>query len=302
MDTLVNLKAFLSVARTGSFAAAARELNIAPSVVTKRISQIEWRLKTVLFERSTRRVSLTSTGLRYLPAVRQAVADMDGLFSDLTHASQALQGPIRIKVPSALAVKVVGPVLERFQQHYPLVSIELLALDRSVNPADEGFDMALTLMPDAFSGALEEPLCPMPRYVCASPVYLARKGSPTHPRELPQHDILNFLPTGTVWTFEGASGAIQVQLQPRLNTNEAQLLLSAALSGNGIALLSGYLATPALKCGELVSLLTEFPVPDLWLKALIPMNRIEVARVQVLLQWLKSELRAESEAGLGAQN
>ena len=144
MDTLVNLKAFLSVARTGRFAPAARELNIAPSVVTKRISQIEWRLKTVLFERSTRRVSLTSTGLRYLPAVRQAVADMDGLFSDLTHASQALQGPIRIKVPSALAVKVVGPVLERFQQHYPLVSIELLALDRSVNPADEGFDMAPT--------------------------------------------------------------------------------------------------------------------------------------------------------------
>ena len=80
MDTLVNLKAFLSVARTGSFAAAARELNIAPTVVTKRISQIEWRLKRVLFERSTRRVSLTSTGLRYLPAVRQAVADMDGLF------------------------------------------------------------------------------------------------------------------------------------------------------------------------------------------------------------------------------
>ena len=93
-----------------------------------------------------------------------------------------------------------------------------------------------------------------------------------------------------------------MQLQPRLNTNEAQLLVSAALAGNGIALLSGYLATPALKCGELVSLLTEFPVPDLWLKALIPMNRIEVARVQVLLQWLKSELRAESEAGLGAQN
>ena len=73
------------------------------------------------------------------------------------------------------------------------------------------------------------------------------------------------------------------------------------MAGNGIALLSGYLATPALKCDELVSLQTEFPVADLWLKAPIPMNRIEVARVQVLLQWLKSELRAESEAGLGAQ-
>ena len=301
MDTLVNLKAFLSVARTGSFAAAAREMKVAPSVITKRISQIEWRLKTVLFERSTRRVSLTATGLRYLPAVRQAVADMDGLFADLTEAGQVLQGPIRMKVPSALAVKLIGPVLERFQQHYPLVSIELVAMDRSVNPADEGFDMALTLMPDVFPGVLEEPLCPMPRYVCASPAYLARKGCPARPLELPQHDILNFLPTGTVWVFAGASGALHVQLQPRFNTNEAQLLLSAALAGNGIALLSEYLAMPALKSGELESLLTEFPVANLWLKALIPINRSEVARVQVLLQWLKSELKTEPVGDLDAR-
>lgn len=290
MDTLTNLKAFLSVARTGSFANAARELKVAPSVVTKRISQIEWRLKTPLFERSTRRVNLTPMGLRYLPAVQRAVADIDELFAELPATGGDLQGKLRIKAPGTLAVRLIGPLLEQFQQQYPLVSLELLTLDRSVNPVDEGFDIALTLMPDTYAGVIEEPLCPMPRTLCATPSYVSRKGQPRHPRELAQHDILNFLPTGTTWMFEGDAGEIQVRVQPRLNTNEGQLLLSGVLAGNGIAWLSAYLSAEHLQSGALMPLLPDFPIKQLWLKALVPENRIQVARVQALLQWLKAEL------------
>ncbi len=146
MDTLTNLKAFLAVARTGSFAAAARELKVAPSVVTKRISQIEWQLKTTLFERNTRKVSLTATGLRFLPAVQRSVSDVDELFAEMPSQGGELQGSIRIKSPGTLAVQLLGPMLEQFQKRYPLVNLELLTLDRSVNPVDEGFDIALTLM------------------------------------------------------------------------------------------------------------------------------------------------------------
>lgn len=288
MDTLTNLKAFLAVARTGSFAAAARELKVAPSVVTKRISQIEWQLKTPLFERNTRKVSLTATGLRYLPAVQRSVSDMDELFAEMPSQGGHLQGNIRIKSPGTLAVQLLGPMLERFQQRYPLVTLELLTLDRSVNPVDEGFDVALTLMPDTYAGVIEVPLIPMPRVLCASPSYLERKGAPEHPRELAQHDILNFLPTGTTWMFEGVAGEVQVRVQPRLNTNEGQLILSSALSGNGIARLSDYLCNQHLKSGALMPLLTDYPIKRLWFKALVPENRIQVARVQALLEWIKS--------------
>lgn len=297
MDTLTNLKAFLAVARTGSFAAAARELKVAPSVVTKRIGQIEWLLKTSLFERNTRKVSLTATGLRYLPAVQRSVSDMDELFAEIPSQGQALQGTIRIKSPGTLAVQLLGPILERFQQRYPLVNLELLTLDRSVNPVDEGFDVALTLMPDTYAGVIEVPLSPMPRVLCASPAYLERKGIPAHPRELVEHDILNFLPTGTIWIFEGAMGEVQVRLQPRFNTNEGQLILSGALVGNGIARLSDYLCQRHLESGALVPLLADYPIKQLWFKALVPENRIQVARVQALLGWVKSNV-AEPQQSL----
>jgi DNA-binding transcriptional LysR family regulator len=290
MDTLTNLKAFLSVARTGSFAAAARQLEVAPSVVTKRISQIEWRLKTPLFDRTTRRVSLTPMGQHYLPVVQRVVADTDGLFADINESAQSLQGHIRIKVPGSLAVMLLGPLLNRFQAQHPLIQLEVLALDRTVNPVDEGFDIAITLMPQTFGGVVEQPLCAMPRMVCAAPGYLARKGSPAHPRELGSHDILNFLPTGNTWKFSSASGAINVDLQPRFASNEAQLLLQAALAENGIAILSAYLARPAIESGHLVPLLEDYPMADGWVKALIPESRARVARVNALVQWLRVHL------------
>lgn len=290
MDTLTNLKAFLAVARTGSFAGAARDLRVAPSVVTKRISQIEWRLKTPLFERSTRRVSLTPLGLRYLPAVQRAVADMEELFAELPAAGGDLQGRLRIKAPGTLAAVLMGPLLAQFQTLYPLVSLELLTLDRPVNPVDEGFDMVLTMLPDTYAGVIDEPLCAMSRSICASPEYVHSRGLPQHPSDLLAHDVLNFLPTGSVWAFESNSGEIQVRVQPRLNTNEGRLLLAGALAGDGIARLGAYLCEEHLKSGALIPMLTGYTIKTLWLKALIPESRIQVARVQALVQFLKLSL------------
>lgn len=293
MDTLANLKTFLAVARTESFAAAARELQVAPSVVTKRISQLEWRLKASLFERTTRRVSVTPTGQSYLPAVQRVVADAEDLFAQPVSSRSALQGQMRIKSPSSIAVRLIGPILDRFQREYPLLHLEIMALDRPVNPAEEGFDIALTLMPDTYAGVIEEPLCPMGRDLCASPEYLKLHGEPAHPRDLKRHSILCFLPTGNTWLFDSPTGEIRVNVQPRLNTNEAQLLLSAALAGNGVALLSAYLSRESLQSGALVPVLQAYPIRGLWLKALVPDARANVPRVQALLQYLKIELAGE---------
>ncbi|MES2362001.1 MAG: LysR family transcriptional regulator [Pseudomonadota bacterium] len=290
MDTFANLKAFLAVSRTGSFAAAARELKVAPSVITKRISQIEWRLKSPLFERSTRRVSLTQTGQRYLPTVQRLMADMDDLFSEVQGSADTLQGSIRIKVPGTVAAVLLGPLLDGFAQAFPLIRLEVMALERAVNPMDEGFDVAFTLIPSTFGGVLDIPLCAMPRHLCASPAYLSLRGTPLHPAELADHETLNFLPSGNAWEFASSTGPARIDLQPRLNTNEARLLLSAALAGNGIAILGAYLAAPALQDGSLVRVLDDYPIADLWLRALVPESRVQVARVQALLDWMQSKL------------
>jgi len=290
MDIVENLRAYLAVARVGSFSAAARELDVAASVVTKRISQLEWRLKAPLFERTTRRVTLTTAGQQHLPAIQRLVSDLDGIFASVQQASPELQGCLRVKVPTSLAVVHLAEPFNRFLKRYPLISLELVALDRPVNPVDEGFDIALTLMPNTFGGVIEEPLCSIRRLLCAAPEYLRQKGTPRKPRDLARHDILNFVPTGNVLAFETATGDVSVSVYPRFSSNEAQLVAAAAVAGNGIAVLGDYLASPAVRAGTLVQVLADYPLPELWLKALIPESRAHTARLKALLETLRSEL------------
>lgn len=290
MDLIENLRTFLAVARTGSFAAAARELDVSASVVTKRISQLEWRLKTPVFERTTRRVSLTTAGQQHLPAIQRLVSDLDGILAGVQQAAPELQGRLRVKVPTSLAVMHLAGLFNAFLGRYPLVSLELVALDRPVNPVDEGFDIALTLMPDAFGGVIEEPLCPIRRLLCAAPAYLRAKGTPLEPRDLARHDVLNFVPTGNVLAFESTTGDVSVSVNPRFSSNEAQLVAAAAVAGHGIAVLGDYLALPAVRAGTLVQVLEDYPLPQLWLKALVPENRAHTARVRALLETLREAL------------
>ena len=290
MDTVENLRTFLAIARTGSFSAAARELGVAASVVTKRVAQLEHRMKSPLFERTTRRVSLTPAGQQQLPAIQRLVSDLDGIFAGVRAAAPRLQGRLRVKAPTSLAVMHLADVFNRFQRRYPLVSLEVVALDRAVNPVDEGFDLVLTVMPDAFGGVLEEPLCAIRRLLCASPSYLRKRGTPRQPHELARHDTLNFLPTGATWTLKGPAGESKVPLHPRFASNDAQLVAFAATAGNGIAVLGDYLALPAIRAGTLVEVLADHPLPELWLKALVPENRAHAARLQALLSTLRAAL------------
>jgi DNA-binding transcriptional LysR family regulator len=290
MDVIENLRAYLAVARTGSFSGAARELHVAASVVTKRISQLEWRLKSTLFERTTRRVSLTTAGQLHLIAIQRLVSDLDGIFGSVQQVAPELQGRLRIKAPSSLTVLHLAALFNTFQQRHPLVSLELVALDRAVNPVDEGFDIALTLMPDTFGGVIEEPLCAVRRLLVAAPAYLQDRGVPQKPSDLAHHHVLNFVPTGNVLAFESATGALSVSVRPRFSSNEAQLVEAAAVAGNGVAVLGDYLALPAMRAGTLVQVLADYPMPELWLKALIPENRAHTAHVRAMLEALRSEL------------
>jgi DNA-binding transcriptional LysR family regulator len=233
---------------------------------------------------------LAPAGQRQLPAIQRLVSDLDGIFANVREAAPRMQGRLRVKAPTSLAVMHLAEVFNSFQKRHPMVSLEVVALDRAVNPVDEGFDIVLTLMPDTFGGVLEEPLCPIGRMLCAAPVYLKRRGTPRQPADLARHDLLNFLPTGTTWTLAGASGAASITVNPRFSSNDAQLVASAAVAGNGVAVLGDYIAMPAIRAGTLVQVLPVYPLPELWLKALVPENRAHAARLQAVLGALRTAL------------
>ncbi len=283
MDTILNMKAFLATARSGSFSEAARQLSVAPSVVSKRVNQLEWQLRSRLLERTTRRVRLTEVGEQYLPTIRGIITEYDDLVAGSLRAPGELEGHIRVKSPAAITNLHLGKVFTDFQRAHPRVTLEVVLMDRSVNPIEEGFDVVLGLLPASFENVAEEALLPYPRVACASPKYLKARGEPKHPRDLANHDCLVFQPAGATWTFGSKRGPISVQVRPKFMSNDIQIIVEAAKDGGGIAVLSKLISKQARKEGTLVPVMTDFPLPDHWLKAFIPQSRVGLARVQALL-------------------
>jgi DNA-binding transcriptional LysR family regulator len=289
LDGIENLRTFVTVADTGSLAAAARRLDIAASVVTKRIVQLESRVSTRLFKRSTKRVTLTESGVRYLPQARRLIHDYDEVFAEMSHSPRQVEGHIRIRVPTPMAIGFMAEALAKFQRQYPRVSLDVVLLERpgEVNPSEEGFDISIGTS-RSFAGVVDEPICPLHKLVCAAPAYLDQRGTPQHPRELARHDCLLFAGIGRTWLFESVTGAVSVNVRPKLSANDQFVLTVSALRGNGIALLPSYAAAVALRAGTLVRVLPRFTVPSIWMKAKVPERRAGLPQVQALIAFLKA--------------
>ncbi len=291
MDIYLNFKAFQAAARTGSFSGAARDMRLAASVVTKRVNQLEDLLGATLFRRSTRKLILTEAGVRYLDRSRLLIAEFDDLIKGAPQAPGELEDSLRIKAPTSLTELRLRPVFAAFQAEFQKIRLEIVLLDRTVDPILEGFDVSIgAYWPQSFAGVVERPLCPLPRLLCASPAYLARRGIPKTPHDLVHHDCLSFIPTGNAWTFIGPHGPITVAVRSRLTSNDGQMLSAAAVSGAGIAVVSRYMTNDLIRSGALVPLLTDFPVPDLWIKAVSPQRRAATPAVTALIERLATSL------------
>jgi DNA-binding transcriptional LysR family regulator len=290
MDILVNLQAFLATADAGGFSAAARKLNVSTSVVAKRVTQLEARTGIALFHRSTRQLRLTVAGQQYVHRARGVVADVGDLLSRMGEKGHDLVDHLRIKAPTSLTIARLADVFSAFQTQNPRLKLEIVLIDRPVDPVTEGFDIAIGAFPHSFGGVVDEPLCQLKRLLCASPAYLKAHGMPRHPRDLVDHQCLSFLPTGSEWMFDGPRGRITIQVRPLLSSNEGHVLVKSAIAGNGIAFISHYLADEALRLGTLQVVLPDFPIPELWVKATVPERRVNAAAVQALLRQLKSSL------------
>jgi DNA-binding transcriptional LysR family regulator len=185
----------------------------------------------------------------------------------------------------------LSDILNEFLRSQPLISMEIVLVDRSVNPIEEGFDIAIGALPELYGRVQDRPLCLMKRRLCGAPAYLERKGMPQHPRDLVDHDCLVLTTSGARWEFQTQQGLMGIDVRPKLRTNDGAAICQAAISGSGIALLADYLAAPAIQAGQLVEILQPYEVPDVWLKALVPTNRIELPRVRMLLDWLEQNLK-----------
>jgi DNA-binding transcriptional LysR family regulator len=292
---LLNVTSFVRVARLHSFSGAARELGVAPSVITKRITQLEKSMGVQLVVRSTRGLALTAAGDRYLPRFVRLLAEFDELFEARDAEQLKLEGHLRIKSPTTITTEALGVLFAEFMVDHPGISLEVVLVDRSVNPLEEGFDFALGALPVSYPNVIDVPICPYELVTCCAPKYLVGKSAPQHPNELVDYECLTTVLFRTTWVFESSRGALSVEVHSRLHSSDSRILREAALRGLGIVILPRFLADEPISKGLLIPLLKDFPVPVFWLKALVPRMKMSRPVVRELVAYLKTRMQGTSQ-------
>ncbi|HJV69425.1 LysR family transcriptional regulator [Ideonella sp.] len=299
MDSLRAMRVFTRVVDEGSFAGAARALDLAPAVVTRLVAELEEHLGARLMNRTTRRIALTEVGESYLERVRRILADVDEA-ELLAHASVAEpRGPVRLLVPPAVAVHQLAKHLPEFHARYPLVTLEIVA-NGAVETVDDNFDLTLMLLRGPLDGNfIARRLARTEVITCAAPDYLDRRGRPGHPRELVDHDVLippiSELQRGVSF-YRGAlrpDGEVDaaetyhaVPHRGVLSTLNVDTNYAAALAGLGIAGLPSFVVEDALMEQALERVLPAWRLFSSTLWVGMPTRQHVPARTRVLLDFL----------------
>lgn len=290
MDLYENFKAFVTAAESNSFSAAARKLNVVPSVIAKRVQDLEKRIQAPLFMRTTRSMELTDVGERYLLEIKKLLSSTEDVLGGLSKNRGHLEGQIKIKIPGTLGLLYLSPLLHAFMELHPHLHLEIMQADRSVNPLEEGFDMALGALPESYGGVHDIPLCALDRHLCAAPSYLRKHGTPVQPSDLYTMDTLVYATSGNRWQLLGPQGSMILDLKPKMKTTDGAGLLHATRQGMGIAVIAAYLSEKDLQTGQLVKVLPEYHIPQIWLKALVPERRMQLPRIKELIEFLQNRL------------
>lgn len=289
---LSEVDAFLAVADCQSFGKAARELGIAQSTVSRRISQLEMRLAQSLVVRTTRRVALTEAGQLYAAELRDVLARLETAQARLQNRSVDPEGLLRVTMPTAFGRTCVVPSIARLAQRHPRLRFELDLSDRYVDLQDGRFDVALRLSAPEQSGVHAEHLCDFGAVLCAAPAYLASRGVPQAPGDLAAQSCLalrTYAPQST-WNVRWQGHDMQLQMMPRLAVTDASALRALTVDGAGIAVLPTYLANPDLAAGRLVEVLPALRFAPHRIFAVYLRDRVNLAKVKVLLEALRDEL------------
>jgi DNA-binding transcriptional LysR family regulator len=258
---LQELALFSKVAETKSFSAAARSFDTSTSAISKRVKSLERRLGVRLFERTTRRVALTDAGSTLYTHTLRILAHVAEAEDAVAEVGGSVRGTLRISAPAIYGERHVATRIPRLLAEHPDLRVELSLGDRFVNLAEEGFDCAVRIGNLADSSLVAIRIDEVDPIVCASPAYLARRGTPRTPHDLTAHDCIHFslVPVSREWRFRERSGReLSVPVTGRFVLNSGSAMAAVAIAGAGIAHLPRFLVETAIARGDLVELLADF--------------------------------------------
>jgi DNA-binding transcriptional LysR family regulator len=279
------LEVFVTVVEAQGFSAAAKRLDSTPAAVSRRIKALEQRLGVRLLQRTTRTLKLTEAGELYFREVSRLLGDLKAVEEQLEEVTGQASGELRIVAPMSFGQHRLAPVVARFALTHPKLRVTLRLEDRETDIVSEGIDLAIRIAYPSDSSLVSRPIASVPRYFCASPGYLARRGTPRAPSDLLQHDCLhyNVISEREEWTFRGTQGDETIVIKGVFCSNNGEVLAEAAMQGLGITLLPDFIVADALADGRLVRILEGRERSPLTLSVLYPSRQHVPAKTRLFI-------------------
>lgn len=283
------MEAFVRSVELGSFSAAARELKLSPSALSKLVTRLEGALKVRLVHRTTRRIGLTPEGELFMARCRRVLAELEDAEMELGRARERPRGRLRMHMGVGIAMHQIVGALPEFFERYPEVQLDLFIEDRRVDLARENLDISVRPWQPESTQVVVRKIFEFERVLCASPAYLRRHGAPRSPEELTRHRCMGVssIPSHAQWLFRMPGGPRTLEVMPGVSVNNADCVYRFALAGTGIARLNEFIVADALRDGRLVQVLPEFHADEnLAMLAIYPQQRHRLPRVRAMLDFL----------------
>ena len=297
MDRLHEIEVFVAVADTGSFTKASGRLRLSPPAVTRAIAALEDRLGGRVFNRTTRSVTITDVGQRFLASARRILADLETAEKEAVGETAAPQGHLTVTASVTFGRSAVAPVVCDFLGQHPRVTASVLLLDRVANLVEEGIDVAVRIghLPD--SNLIAKRVGAVHRILVASPDYLARRGVPASPADLRHHSVIAF--TGLMphreWRFLDGQKPSSVSLHPTFEINDAVAAIQAAEIGHGITIVLSYMVSDQLHAGTLKPVLAPFTLPPQPVHLVYPEARLVAPKIRAFIDFAAPRLKSTLE-------
>ncbi|WP_298396892.1 LysR family transcriptional regulator [Sphingobium sp.] len=291
-----DVETFLTVAGEGSFAAAAKILRLTPSAVSRSIARLEERLGVALVRRTTRSLALTRAGITYRDRMAVIVTDMIELEMGLNEAGQGPRGLLRINASPSFGNECLIPILPRFAERHPAITVDLTLTDAIVDLVEERADIAIRIGPLRDTRLRAKKLGHSRMMLVASPDYLARRGVPQTPDDLDDHDCLRFSFRRSVdsWPFRINGRRVQRPVEGRFFGNSGEVVRQMAVAGCGIARHGRFHVASDIKAGRLVEILADYDVGDGEdIHALYAAEDRSAARIRAFLDFLDEAMVVE---------
>lgn len=284
----------------GGLSAAARDMGMSPTMAARHLNALEARLGATLVNRTTRRLALTEAGAAYLDKVEHILAELREAEAEVSARTLAVEGLLRVSAPAAFGVLHLGELIAEFHQLHPEVTIELGLNDRYVDLLEERWDMAIRIGKLADSSLVARKLADARLNICASPAYLAARGTPRTVADLATHDCLGYTLSALIgtshWGF-GADGGIRQPVRGSFHANNGEVLVQAAVAGQGLVYGPRFLTAKAVAEGRLVEITLDAPFMEMGaIHAITHAARKPAAKTRAWIDFLSHRLRVMAVA------